>query len=489
MYARLSELDLARRFFSNAGLYAFSIVLTRAGWLVLLPIYWTKLSPADFGVIGIAQLVQMLLTPMLGLGLSDSTQRFFLEWPANERPRYLFTLVCAAALAGAAICLALELFNEALFGALFRQVAYDPYLRLAVWTAFCANIGLIPLALLRLEERILAFSLLTLGSFALQAGIGIYLVVVRDAGPFGYLLAALASAAGAAAGGLLCVARQMSPGVSWRQLRASLRYGMPTALVFLIDAFSSALDRFFLDKHVALTHIGLYNLANQFGSAFNLFNQALKTSWVPFLYRAAAERDDVPALLGRFAVLYLALLAIPAVAVALLAEDFINVFGGERYRGVYPYVPFFVAYYYVWATAAAMGRGMDLAKRTEWWPLVPTAGLIVGASTLALLVPMHGVWGAVAAVLLAVASRALVQIGLSLHFYPRPLHLSRLLGVVALAGAAFCVGHWLAPAAVLGSVIFKSVVVMVMAPLVLWIGSGGVSPQRALALLRTPSGS
>ena len=104
--------------------------------LVLLPIYWTRLTPADFGIIGIAQLVQMLLTPVLGLGLPDSAQRSFLEWSERERGRHLFMLTLAAALAGALICLALELAGGALFALVFQQVAYDPYVRLAVWTAF-----------------------------------------------------------------------------------------------------------------------------------------------------------------------------------------------------------------------------------------------------------------------------------------------------------------------------------------------------------------
>lgn len=470
MYARLSELQLARRFFSNAGLYAVSILVTRAGWLVLLPIYWTRLTPADFGIIGIAQLVQTVLTPILGLGLVDAAQRLYLEWPERERGRHLFTLALAGTLTGAIVCVGVELAGGALFARVFEQVAYEPYIRLAVWTAFCANIALIPLALLRLQERILAFSVITLGAFAIQATVGIYLVIVRDAGPAGYLLGALAGAATSAVGALLVLAPQMRPGWSFGELRASLRYGLPTAFVFLIESFSTAVDRFFLDKHVALGQIGLYNLANQFGGGFNVFNQALKTSWVPFLYRAAAERTDVPQVLGRLAVLYLAVLAIPAVAVALLAEDFIHFFGGERYRGVYPYVPFFVLYYYIWSMAAALGRGMDLAKRTEWWPLVPSAGFIVGASAAALLVPSMGVWGAVISILLAVTARAVTQVALSVRFYPRPLHLGRLLGVAAIALGGFVLGHWFAPEPLLGSVLFKTVAVLACAPLLLWVG-------------------
>ena len=472
MYASLSRLDLLKRFFSNAGWYGASIVLTRAGWLVLLPIYWQALTPADFGIIGIAQLLQAVLAPVLTFGIADAAQRLYFEWRPEERARNLFTLVASAALGAALVCATLDLAGGALFGALFRQVPFDPYFRIAIWTAFLGATAQIPLAVLRVQERILAFSLITVTSFLLQAATGVDLVVFAQWGPAGFLAGSLAGAAAAALLSLAAAAGNLRWGFSPVCLKASLRYGLPAALALLIESVSQALDRFFLDKHFALAQIGLYNLANQFGSAFNVFNLALKTSWIPFLYRAAAEREDTPDLLGRFAVLYLSLLAVPAVAIALLTEDFIVFFGGERYQGVYPYVPGFVLCYFVAAAGTAMGRGMDLAKKTTFWALVPSAGLIVTFAALSLLVPAQGVAGALIAILLGMSARALVQIGLSLHYYPRPLYLGRLASVIGIAVAAFLAGDWFAPQAVVPSVLCKILLLMGCAPLLLWVGAG-----------------
>jgi O-antigen/teichoic acid export membrane protein len=483
VYASLSPSQLFKRFFSNAFWYGLSIVLTRAGWLVLLPIYWTKLAPEDFGIIGVAHLLQVFLTALLGLGLSDAVQRFLLEWPESERGRSLFTLLTAVVMFSAGICVVVSLAGERLLALVFRQVPFEPYLQIAVWTAFFANLSLIPLAVLRIRERILAFSLLTIGAFATQATVGIYLVVYLDAGAEGYLRAALYSGGISCAVSLLVIGSEITPRFCWIELRRSFRYGAPTAVALVLEAFASALDRYFLDKHVALAQLGLYNLASQFGSAFNVFNQALKTSWFPFLYRANAERDDVADILGRFSVLYLALLAIPALAVALLAREFIEWFGGDRYRGVYPLVPLFVAYYYTYAIIAAMGRGMDLAKRTEMWPLVPTSGLIVSLTALFFLVPMWGVWGAIGGMILGATARAAVQIGLSVHYFPRRLYAARLFGVGSLTLTAFVLGNWLASGSTLASAVFKSIILAAYAPLVLWVGLGGPHVRDALDLI------
>jgi O-antigen/teichoic acid export membrane protein len=481
VYGSLSTSQLFKRFFTNAFWYGLSIVLTRAGWLVLLPIYWTKLAPEDFGLIGIAQLLQVFLTAILGFGLSDAAQRLLLEWPESDRRRNVFTLLAAVALCSVGICLAIGLLGEKLLTSIFRQVPFDPYLQIAIWTAFFANLSLIPLAILRIRERILAFSFLTVAGFSTQAAIGIYLVVYREGGAEGYLRAALYSAAVWSAASILVISSEISLRFSWTELHRSLRYGAPTAAAMILESLASTLDRYFLDKHVALAQIGLYNLANQFGSAFNVFNQALKTSWFPFLYRAKAERADLADILGRFSVLYLAVLGIPALAISLLSKEFIDWFGGDRYRGVYPLVPTFVAYYYVYAIIAAMGRGMDLAKRTEMWPLVPASGLMVTLLALASLVPSWGVWGAIASMLLGALTRALVQIGLSLHYFPRPLYLPRLLSVGGLTITAFVLGHWLAPGSAPSSAAYKSIMILAYAPVVLWLGAGRPRLRDAIA--------
>ena len=59
----------------------------------------------------------------------------------------------------------------------------------------------------------------------------------------------------------------------------------------------------------------------------------------------------------------------------------------------------------------------------------------------------------------------------------RPLHLERLLAVVAVSAAAFFFGHFAAPEEILGSVLVKTLVVLACAPLLLWIGRGQPIPR------------
>jgi O-antigen/teichoic acid export membrane protein len=481
VYSRLTSAQLLGRFSSTTAVYGASLAVTRLGWIVLLPIYWTRLTPADYGVIGIAAAVQVFLTPVLGLGLYDSVQRFYLEWPESARRRHVGALWAIALAWSALVCAALLIAGENLSGHIIRQVPFHPFLALAVATAFCTNVLQFPLAILRTRQRALAFALVNIASFATQAAITVTLVIGYEQGVTGYLAGIAANAALWALVGAALMAKEVSLRFSFADAREPLRYGLPTVPLALLDGVSAMLDRYFLDKHVGLAGIGLYNLANQFGSAFNMFNTVMKTSWMPFLYRVAAERDDAPAILSRFTVYYLAVLVIPALAVALLAKDVVDVIGDDRFAGVYTLVPTFVLLYYVNAIASGMGRGMDLAKKTALWPVVALASLVTAVVSLAVLVPIWGAPGAVAALICAALVRVITQVALSVHYYPRPLQLGLLFRVWLAGAAVFAAGYLMPWPNVWLSVAGKLALLIAAAALIARLVGGGA----ALALART----
>lgn len=440
MYSGKSVHQLLWRFLSSAAIYGVGVVLTRAGWIVLLPLFWSKLSPSDYGIIGVALAVQAVLNPIFGLGLHDSVQRYFHEWDGSERPCYIAALWLTSQGWGLLVCVMLEFAGSHIFGSLFTQVPFHPFIEFAVWTAFFTNIGLFYQVILRIRERATRATLYNILMFATQAALTLFLVLYADMGPSGYLLGLLINAAVWAIYFFWRLLAETRFRFRLRHLVEPLRYGLPTVPVAILDGLASLFDRYFLDKYVSLSRIGIYNLGNQFGSAFNLFNIGLKTSWLPFLYRLSAERTDTPTLLTHLSTAYVFILTIPALGIALLVPDLIHLFNDTRYFAVAKLVPLFVLVYYVQAMAAALGRGMDLAKKTTAWPLVSLAAVSTSLITMSLWVPSHGVYGALTALGLSAIVRVVLQVWLSHYFYQRPFPLIRLAVIWALALGAYWLG-------------------------------------------------
>jgi O-antigen/teichoic acid export membrane protein len=458
-------------------------VLTRIGWLILLPVYWTRLNPEDFGIIGISYVVQLVLGPLLSLGLYDAVLRFYLQWHSDERPRRIAALWVLAMAWGAVVSTALLLAGSALFGWIFVQVPFYPYLELAVGTAFFSNIANFPLAILRIKEQAVRYALTTTGIFATQTIFMLWLVLVLDEGVVGYLLGMMLASA---IWGMYFVWRmtfEVSYPFRWQDAREPIRYALPTIPVAILEGTNSIFDRYFLDKYTGIAQIGFYSLANNFGMALNAFNQILKTSWVPFLYRVDAETNEGPAVLGRFSVYYLAFMAVPALAIAILAREYIEWFGGPRYAGIYPLVPWFVLTYYVSSVATAMGRGLDLAKKTQYWLAVSVIGITISLVGLSILVPRYGAHGAIAAILIATTARTGLQIWLAQYFYPRPFHGFALLRMAMASVATFVVGYNVNFGHTGIDAIAKALTLLIGAVAIVWSAFGTAGSLRLMTQL------
>lgn len=485
MYSSLSKQQLLGRLFSNAGIYGVTIILTRIGGLVLLPVYWHALEPADFGIIALAQLVTLLLAPVLSAGLYDAVQRMYHEWSADERPRHLAALWSVSLVLSAAVCLCLHLFGERVFSLLLAQVKFSPYIELTIWIAFTSNLNLFPLTVMRVREELVRYSLVIAGMFVTQAGAILLFLFVFDWKAQGYLAGMLASGAVWGVYFVGFMLRESRFPWSVRHLSNSLRYSLPLVPGSIMEGVGSIFDRYFLDKSVGLGLIGLYNLGNQFGGAVNSFNQILKASWIPLIIRVVSEREDARRILGQFSLYYVAAMTVPCLAVALLSKELIELFGNDRFSGVYPFVPWFVLIYYIQSVGTAMGRGLDLAKKTMLSPVVPLVGIFFNFLGMYLLVPRFGVWGAVAAFLITTVARIGVHIWLAVSVYPRPLFLWSLLKVNLVALAIFLIGQRMDMGHLGWTLLVKSLWVAGGAVVIAWLA---LDWARAVRLIRMLTG-
>jgi len=468
MYSTLNKRQLLGRLYGNATIYGLGIIFVRAGSILLLPLYWLRLEPSDYGIIGLTQAVTLFLAPVLGMGLQDAVQRLYYDWRADDRPYYLAAVWSCVVLVSVLVCGALDMAGAMLFPLLFEQVAFDPYLRIAIWSAFATNLAMIPLALLRVREQLRRYTWIVFGQFLTQTAVTLYLVFPMNMGVTGYLLGALISAGLWAGYFIVSMARETKWALRRPHFSEPLRYAIPIMPAAVLDGLSTIVDRFFLDKFVGLRQIGLYTLAHQFGQGFNVFNQIMKNSWFPFIYRVTSERADAPHVLAKFSLYYMAVLALPALGIALLSRELILFFGDEKYFGIYEYIPAFVLFYYIHAIANSFGRGLDLAKRMAYTPVIQTVGLAVSIPLMWFLIPRFGLWGAIAAILSANFARTLSLVYLAHHFYPRPVPGRQIMTMVFVVLGAFYLANLVSTPSLTLNVLIKLLMILTGAVLLIW---------------------
>jgi hypothetical protein len=141
----------------------------------------------------------------------------------------------------------------------------------------------------------------------------------------------------------------------------------------------------------------------------------------------------------------------------------------------------FVLVYFMHASWTVLGRGMDLAKRLHYAPLVQIVGLVSGVAALWWLVPLYGMWGAIWALLIANTTKTVTLLWLSYHFYPRPALLGKFLRLFTIAAVMYWLGASISMNSVIESALAKSGIILSGSAAILWFVLDG---RRALDVYR-----
>ena len=424
-------------------MYGAGGVALRALSFLLLPVYTRYLDPGDFGVVAAAGAVSFVLAAVFPLGLHGAMARdWFGASSPEERARDLGTVWTVMVAAATTLALLAEWFGPALAGAVFREIPYDPYLRLSVWTAYCNVISLGSLTLLRVQSRPGAHLALSGGASLLSTAAVLYLVVVQGGGAYGYLVGVLLGAAASVPVALWIAARELSIGTVRRAVALqALAYGLPLVPHAVGSWVTELSDRVILERLVPIAELGVYSLGYQLGGAVAMLTTAFNAAWVPFLF-GILERGEPGAheRVARLTTYFVAGLAFAALGWALLLPDLLPHLVAPAFRDAHRVA--------AWVTGAGVLGGLYLvpaallfwSKATRW---VPVATIAAAATNVALnlaLVPRYGSIAAAWSTLAANGVMLLVVTIVGQRVHPLPYEYRRVGSALAVAGALFAVG-------------------------------------------------
>jgi O-antigen/teichoic acid export membrane protein len=474
-----------RRLAGASVVYGLGSVLTRGIAFLLLPLYTRHLSPTDYGIVAVTATVASVLGVIYPLGLQGAVARFyFATQDEAERRATNGTLWIASIAIAGAITLLLDRFGAFLFRASIPAVPFDPYIRLAIWTAFLTILGLVPLNVLQVQERPRAYVALSFGASLLTTSGIVMLVVWRNEGAYGYLRGGLFGGVAAALPYLVMAFRTVTPVVRWGILRAALEYSLPLVPHALAGWVLELSDRAILSRFVTLGEVGVYAIGYQLGAAMGIIVSAFTSAWVPILFRGLAKQDPAADReLSRLATYFIFVFSFLAVGWALLSPHVIQWLLASRYAEAYRVTQIVIAAY-VLNALYIIPVGLLFWKKTTWLvPLVTLGGGIVNVVLNLWLVPRVGTMAAAWDTLIGYG----VMLALAWNFgrwqQPFPYEYGQLARIVGLGVAVFIAGTWLAPAVTVSTFAIRSV---------LWLSFplgltklGVIEPRLIKAILST----
>jgi O-antigen/teichoic acid export membrane protein len=423
----------------HALYYLIAAVLQATAALGIVAALTRLLSEVEFGQYGLATAALHLYQSIFFFWLRANVSRFHAGAAAADRLApflvvirnwFLAVMVCAGIAGAAAVAVA----------------PLSPGLRATLWaTLFAATAqGAFTLVLELHRATLKAWRYSLFQSIQAALGVGLSLAFVLLAGHFAGGMGAALAMIGLAVSFLVCMVIDSVGARFWfaggratpGEIRHYLVYGLPLSVVMVQDAFLATGDRFviahFLGEAevapyaaaVTLAHRSLLAICTVVGAA---------AAPLAFAALAAGGVDAARARLAQSADLLLGISVPAAFGLAAVAGPISDVMVGEGLRAE-------VRMLLPWIAAGALLHGMAvhyfhhaflLSQKTMtlFWTAPPIIVLYFVLN--AILVPMHGVWGAALAMIATQVVHIAVMLVVTQRIFPLPLQLPTLAKAIA----------------------------------------------------------
>jgi O-antigen/teichoic acid export membrane protein len=442
---------VVRTLVRGTAIYAVANLAVRGINVVLVPVYTRFLSPADYGIVYLAETVATVLAVVATLGLSGAMRRMYFQHADDPIAlgRYLSGVLWTVMLSFVAFGVAGVLLGPAVLRAVAPgfKVPFFPFIAISIVTALITRAIDLPMSLYQTENRPGTYSCIAIVFTLLTAAAVLWQVAGVRAGALGMLRGKLVAASVLL--GIVGVG-------AWRRFRfrpdwQGVRETFPISLPLVPHEFMALglimADRFIMERYRSLSEIGLYSLAYTLGMVMYLVTNSVTSAWNPTFFDLARREESRP-LLGRVTMGLVTVFAAVATFGSLTAPGVIEGLLDPRYYAAGRLVPIVIAAYLLHALFSLFQLSALQAKKS-WLLWVSSAiALALNIGLNFWWVPRWGMFGAAYATLAAYAVEATIMFAGAQSAFRLPLPISKLLFSVSIAGASVAItqrnwaGHW-----------------------------------------------
>jgi O-antigen/teichoic acid export membrane protein len=273
--------------FGRDSLYMLMWAIQTVCTAVLTPVITRALGLSAFGTVTSANAVMQVLFVFAGLGLQTAVQR---EYSALANPRGARQLVLAGVVVTVAIS-ALAWYTVGLWGSALRMGGDAPALRLAVLWAGSSAMTTISLALLRSQDRLGWFSLVSFVQSVFAGALALGLVkFYRDTAEV-FLAGQVAAQFLAAFLGLAVAPPALLLVRDRAVLSRALLFASPLVPSALSSFVLSTSDRLIVEAHLGSEEVARYQVAYNIGSMPMLLLWILHSAWMPRFFGITDETE------------------------------------------------------------------------------------------------------------------------------------------------------------------------------------------------------
>ncbi|WP_165056669.1 MULTISPECIES: lipopolysaccharide biosynthesis protein [unclassified Adlercreutzia] len=380
---------------ANTALFAISTFGSKLVQFLLLPLYTSALSTADYGMVDLVQSTVSLLVPVLTLNVQDAVLRFGLGGDAESEEVLSIGL---RSVAGGACALLVVLAAATMLGAVPVDEAYTAFL-LAMF--LLGSLGNVLTMHLKSQGHIRPLVVSGIGGTLVTCVAAVLLLIAIPLGVVGYMAAmALGSLFSVC---VLLVAERISLGVILCSrpglFRAMAMYSAPLIANSLAWWVSDLSDRYVVALICGAAANGVYAVAFKIPTILSTLQSIFYNAWSISAIKEFNE-DDEDGFLGRMYGLYSCAMCLGCSVIMLLDVPLAHILYANEFFEAWRYVPFLLVGVLLNGLSLFEGCIYAAARRTKEVSATTIAGAVVGIGSCIVLTFVIGPMGAAIATFL-----------------------------------------------------------------------------------------
>lgn len=275
-----------KKLLKGTSIYTFSNILTKAGSILLLPLFTRLLTPEEYGVIGLLKPIISFIPLFFIFGLYVSQTRIYVDVKDNPKKlgSYIYSLNIFLWIVNILIFLLLIFpLREVILGKIidFNKISFYPYVLLALIIGFINIFNRLSQNYYAINYNFKKKATGSILSFIISNSIALLLIYYYDYGALGKFVGMFVSNSFLLAFWYFNYIKKANLTFNINYLKDSLNIGFPVMLSSITGVLLTYGDRIILSKYLPLEIVGIYSLAYTGGMILNIVIDSFNSVWLP----------------------------------------------------------------------------------------------------------------------------------------------------------------------------------------------------------------
>lgn len=423
---------------AHALIYGIGMSFTAISGILLVPLYTRFLTPTDYGIYSLLNIVSSLLLFLYDFGMINAIFRWYFQYAPEEvamRRKVINTAAVFLLVIASVFTLVLSIGSQSIARMVFNSPDLAALVRLMLFSVMLQSMTWVPLSLLRIRGRVLTFLAVTVATMVILITAN-YLFLFANNGLYGVYGSSIVTYIFMVAALFVITRQEYSVEFSARELKGMLRFGLPYLPVLFFSWMIDFSDRYLLSQLSTLQEVGLYSVGYRVGQVMYMVEKAFLVAWVPLMLSVYQQhKDSAPKIFGGVFTYFASFIMLLGLAISVFSPEIIKIFTSKAYYDASIVVPWVALAYLLSGIYIYMLSGFIIAKNVLYQPVILSVSAVINIALNILLIPRMGMMGAAYSTVVSYLIVAAATTYLAQKLYPIDIEGFRLLkaGVIVIA--------------------------------------------------------